>query len=342
MDNLRVCIIGVGTMGQKHLNVFATTPGAEIAGVCDLNYDSALETVAAYGPGIKCYTSYDRMIEEQQPDAVAIAVPDHLHRDPAIAAMTAGAHVLVEKPLATTLSDADAMIECAEKSDKILMVNYTHRWVPAYYTAYEKITGGELGKAAMVYAKKNDSVAIMSMWPWLRDSSPAAFLSSHDIDLTRWFIGCEAVSVYARGYKKVLRNKLGCDTYDCIQALTEFENGAFATFESSFIYPDTYPTLTDSYIQINCEDGVIELPRKAESIRVASPSSCEYPKTGIAAVIDGKIQGAFRLANEHFIDCIRTGKQPMTDGYNARQVSEIVEAIHRSLATGEIVRLPLA
>lgn len=341
MNPLRVCIIGLGAMGAKHLNVFATMPQAQVVGVCDLNRDLARKCAEEYGPGISAYDSVEEMLRELQPDAVAISVPDHAHKIPVLAALDAGAHVLVEKPLATTLADSDEMIRHAKACGKTLMVNYSHRWVPAYYLAHQKISSGELGKVAMVYAKKNDPYTIVTQWPWLKDSSPSAFLSSHDIDLTRWFVGSEVKSVYARGHKGVLKQRLGMDVYDCIQALAEFENGAVATFESSFIYPAAFPTLTDSHIQVSCEKGLVELPRQSECLHITTDESYELPKIGIAATIEGKIQGAFRLAGEHFVECVQTGKEPITSGWNSRQVSEIVEAIHRSLGTGEVIRLPL-
>jgi predicted dehydrogenase len=340
MSKLRICVIGAGAMGSLHINVFATMPETELAGIADLDAERAETEAAKYGADIKCYTDYQKMIDELKPDAVAIALPDSMHKDPVVAALSAGAHVLVEKPLATTLADSEHMIGYAKKCGRTLMVNFSHRWIPAYYKAKELVSRGEIGPVAMVYAKKDDTIGVVRKWGWLGESTSAAFLSSHDIDLTRWIIGGEAKSVYARGYKKVLA-KEGYDTYDCIQALVEFENGTFATFESGWIYPDTFPSATDSFIQITCEHGVIQLPRLSETIEVATDKAYIYPKIAIASMINGKVQGAFRLSLEHFIECVKTGREPITSGYQARQVAEIVEGIHRSIKTGEVVKLPL-
>jgi len=230
------------------------------------------------------------------------------------------------------------MIAAAEQCGRILMVNYSHRWVPAYYLAHQQIITGELGQPLMAYTKKDDTIDVVDEWPWLQNSSPAAFLSSHDIDLARWMIGGEAVTAYAQGAKKVLKETRGYDTYDCIQALVKFDNGAFATFESGWIYPNTYPTRTDSYIQITCERGVIQLPRCSEALEIAAESGYRYPRLGITAEIEGRVLGAFRTAHEHFYACIRDGREPLTTGRNARGVAEIIDAIHRSLASGEVER----
>lgn len=340
MGKLRICVIGSGAMGSLHINVFSTMSETEVVGIADFDIERAKTEASKYSDSIKCYTDYQKMIDELKPDAVAIAVPDSMHKDPVVAALSAGAHVLVEKPLATTLADSDQMIEYAKKCGKTLMVNFSHRWIPAYFKAKELVAGGEMGPVAMVYAKKDDTIGVVKKWGWLSESTSAAFLSSHDIDLIRWIVGSEAKSVYARGYKKVLV-KEGYDTYDCIQALVGFENDTMATFESGWIYPDTFPSATDSFIQITCEHGVVQLPRLSETIEVATDEAYIYPKIAIATNINGKVQGAFRLSLEHFIECIKMGKEPITSGYQARKVAEIVEGIHRSIKTGEVVKLPL-
>jgi predicted dehydrogenase len=340
MNKLRVCVIGVGTMGSLHLNVFATMKETEVVGVADIELEKAETQATLYGKSIKCYTDYRKMIDELKPDAVAIAIPDSMHKEPVLAALAAGAHVLVEKPLATKLADSDQMIEYAKKCGKTLMVNFSHRWIPQYFKAKELVAEGKMGPVAMVLAKKDDTIGVIRKWKWLSDSTPAAFLSSHDIDLIRWIIGSEARSVYARAYKKVVV-KEGYDTYDCSQAIVEFENGSIATFESGWILPDSFPTATDSFIQITCEHGVIQIPRLSDNLEVATDESYTYPKISIAAMINGKVQGAFRLSLEHFVECVTGGKEPMTEGYQARQVSEIVEGITRSIETGEVVKLPI-
>jgi len=340
MQTIKIGIIGLGAMGAKHLSVYSSIPQTKVVGITDINLERAKTFSEKYG-NIPFFNDYEKMIEKTKPDAVVIAVPDAAHAKPVKTALAVGVHVLVEKPLATSLTDANDMIAFAKECNKILMVNFTHRWVPAYFKAKQVARTGELGEIVMAYAKKNDPINVVRQWPWLKDSSPAAFLSSHDIDLVRWFLGCEAKSVFARGHKSVLKKEFGYDTWDCIQASVEFENGAITVFESSFIYPAKFPTYTDSYIQLSFEKGVIQMPRLSEGFEIATNESYELPKIGIAIDYDGDIQGAFRMAAEHFIHCVVTGEEPITSGWHSRQVSEIVEGIHRSLDSGKIISLPI-
>lgn len=340
MNKLRVCVIGSGTMGSLHINVFSTMSDTEVVGIADCNLERAKAEASKYGENIKCYTDYQKMFDDLKPDAVAIAIPDSMHKDPVMAALSAGIHVLVEKPLAIKLEDSDQMIDYAKKSGKTLMVNFSHRWIPAYFRTKELVDEGKMGQVAMVLAKKDDTIGVVRKWGWLAESTPAAFLSSHDIDLVRWIIGSEAKSVYARAYKKVVV-KEGYDTYDCSQAIVEFENGSIATFESGWIFPDTFPTLTDSFIQVTCEHGVVQIPRLSDNLEVATDESYSYPKMSICTMMNGKVQGAFRSSLEHFVECVRSGKEPLTSGYQARKVAEIVEGITRSIETGEVIKFPI-
>ncbi|MCL6591499.1 MAG: Gfo/Idh/MocA family oxidoreductase [Firmicutes bacterium] len=341
MAEIRMGVIGVGTMGKMHAEVYYRLPQTRLVALADINLERAKEVAAGMGGNIRCYDDYEKLLGDPEIDAVSIALPDHVHKEPVIAALQAGKHVLVEKPLATTLADCDRMLKIADVSGKILMVNYTHRWAPPYAKAKELLTEGKLGNPIMAYARKSDVIKVVTeLWPWLADSTPPAFLSSHDIDLVRWFFESEAKSVYARGVRRVLQNK-GINTLDAAQALVEFENGAIATFESGWIYPNTFPTYTDSYIELVTERGVIHLDRKQEIVEVADEDTFSFPKISISCRIDGRLEGAFKWCLEHFIQCIKENKEPYTSGRNARQVAEIVEAIHRSIESGQPVSLPL-
>ena len=341
MSEIRIGVIGVGTMGRMHAEVYRALPQTKLVALADSNLERAKEIAALADDHVRCYDNYEKLLRDPEVDAVSIALPDSAHKEPVTAALQAGKHVLVEKPLATTLADCDRMLEVAKSSGKILMVNYTHRWAPPYAKAKELMASGKLGGPIMAYARKSDVIKVVTeLWPWLAESTPPAFLSSHDIDLVRWFFESEAKSVYARGVKRVLKGK-GIDTLDVAQALVEFENGAIATFESGWIYPDTFPTYTDSYIELVAERGVIHLDRKQEIVEVADEDAYTFPKISISCRIDGRLEGAFKWCLEHFIQCIKENKEPFTSARNARQVAEIVEAIHRSIESGQPVSLPL-
>ena len=341
MERIKVGLIGAGSMGKMHAEVFADLPMTELVAIADLNIERAEAVANLVGKKGKCYQNYKMIIDDNEIDAVVVATPDHLHKEPVISALQAGKHVLVEKPLATTLADCNEIVATAEKSGKVLMVNYTHRWAPPYAEAKNVIDSGKIGFPVMAYARKNDTINVITEWlPWLANSTPPAFLSSHDIDLIHWFFNSEAKVVYAQAFDNILKSKK-INTLDAVQAFVRFENEAIATFESCWIYPNSFPTSTDSYIEIVFEKGVIHLDRKKEIMEVADESNFTYPKLSISHRVGGKLEGAFRSSILHFIDSIIENKKPLTSGEEARKVAEIVEAIHLSIKKGQPIFLPL-
>ncbi|HHW09812.1 MAG TPA: Gfo/Idh/MocA family oxidoreductase [Firmicutes bacterium] len=340
MTKLGAAVIGAGNMGKMHARIYKELYQAELIAVADINEERARELATAMG-GVDYYKDYTEMLKDERIEVISVTTPDHLHEEPVTACLEAGRHVLVEKPLATSLEACDRMLAAEKKAGKILMVNFNHRWAPPYAATKNQLRQGKQGRPVMAYARKNDTIWVPTgMCPWLQHSSSADFLSSHDIDLVRWFFELEVKSVYACGVKRVLKG-MGYDTYDAIQALVRFDGDAIATFESAWIYPDTYPTLTDSFIELVMERGVIHIDRQREMVDAVDNEKHYYPKSNLSCEIEGRLQGAFKYCIEHFLHCAETGAMPMTSAADARKTAEVVAAIHRSLETGQVVELPL-
>ena len=340
MNRVKVAVIGAGLMGSLHARATAESDRETLVAIADLDQSRAKRLAEQYGASAY-YADYKEMLKRENIDAICIATPDSAHAEPVLDCLAANKHVLVEKPLATTLEDSLAILEAEQKSSALLMVNYSHRWAAPYAMAKDMIASGELGKPIMLYARKNDTISVpLNMLRWAEETSPVKFLSSHDIDLAIHFFESEVAEVYAHGAKTVLAQK-GLDVYDAVQALVKFRNGAFGTFESAWIYPNTYPNPTDSYIQLVGEKGVVTLDRRTEMIEAATEGAFTYPKISITAIVGGKLTGAFKYAHDHFIDCVLTGKKPDVTAASGHHVTEVTIAIHRSIETGRPVSLPL-
>lgn len=329
MDKIGFGIIGAGIMGEKHARVFSELPYSRVVAVADLDEKKAKRVAVKYGG--RNYSDYKKLLEDPHIRAVCVATPDFLHFEPVIAALDAGKDVLVEKPLATSLSEARKIVEKAKDSKSKLMVNYTHRWAAPYANAMLSIKNGDIGEAIMAYARKNDTLWVPTeMMNWADKTSPADYLSTHDIDLVRWFFKSEIKLVYAQGVSKVLK-KRKINTEDAIQAAVKFENGAIATFESAWIYPDSFPTPTDSFIELVGTEGVIHIDRKKESVEISSKDKYSFPKISLESEIDGSLQGGFRLCLEYFLKSILEDRSPEPSAEDGLKIVEIVEAIHQSL-----------
>ena len=332
--NMRAGVIGMGTMGRFHARSYLETEGVDLVAVCDLDAGTAHEAARRHGLGPDdIYLDAGRMLREARLDLVSVATPDHLHVEPVIQAAEAGVHVLVEKPLATTLDDCDRVLDAVERAGVIAMVNFTHRRAVPYLYAKERIGRDDFGPVRMVYARKNDTWTVIERWPWLADASSAAYLSSHDLDLACWWLGTTVDEVFARGVRGRLA-ELGHDTFDAIQASVRFATGAIGTFESCWVHPKSFPTPTDSYIALVAPGARITLDRSLEIVTVGTDDGYEHPKLTLNLEIDGRLTGAFVETVRHFVDCVARRQQPSITLASSRHVAAVADAIARSLASG--------
>ncbi|WP_157248621.1 Gfo/Idh/MocA family protein [Nonomuraea typhae] len=321
LPKLRVGIIGTGIMGRGHAEVLAAHPDAELTAVSRNPLGEAA-----------VYSGYRELIASGDVDAVSITTPDHLHADMMVAAAEAGLHILVEKPFTTTVADADRAVAAIRRAGVVAMCLFNHRWVPAYAQAKEQMP--LVGEPVVGYARKNDTIFVPTeMIRWADQTSCAWFLSSHDIDLVSWLFADRVAEVFATARYGKLRG-LGIETPDAMQIQARFSRGAVATFESAWIYPNTFPTVVDSYVTVAGEDGVIQLDRQKENIQLATARGYTYPRNMLQRVVHGVPAGAYRDAIHHFVDCARTGAEPLISVESSRDVTAVLAAAHESARTG--------
>lgn len=334
---VRIGLIGLGIMGDLYARIYAAHPLASLVAVSSRRQSKIAEFEGRFGA--KGYLDYREMIDREQLDAIVIATPDDTHFEPAKKALLAGRHVLIEKPMTTIVAEADELIRLAEKSRLKIQVAFNHRWLPPYQQAKQSVSAGEIGVPLSGFARKNDTIYVPTeMISWAGNTTPAWFLSSHDIDLMRWLFASEPVEARAWGRQEVLKAR-GIPTYDMIQAQVRFANGAIATFESGWIYPNTFPSIVDSFVEVIGTAGHIHLDRKCESIEVSNPRAFTYPKNFINQEIFGRLRGAFPACLEDFLYAIIQDTQPHVSGYDGRQVTATLDAIHQSLVSDTTVRV---
>lgn len=329
LPELRIGIVGAGLMGRGHAEVLAAHPQTEITAVARRPLDHA--------PEARVFPGYQELLDSGTVDAVSITTPDHLHADVMVAAARAGVHILVEKPFTTTVADADRAVAAIRSAGVVAMCLFNHRWVPAYAQAKEQMRA--VGEPVVGYARKDDTIHVPTeMLDWADRTTCAWFLSSHDIDLMTWLYDDEVVEVFATARYGKLRGR-GIDTPDAMQIQARFGRGAVATFESAWIYPNTFPTMVDSYVTVAGESGVIQLDRQKENIQLATEDGYTYPRNMLQRVVHGVPAGAYRDAIHHFVDCAITGTEPLISVESSRHVTAVLEAAHESARTGRPVKL---
>ncbi|MGH9616137.1 MAG: Gfo/Idh/MocA family protein [Acidobacteriaceae bacterium] len=333
MEKVRIGVIGLGIMGELYVKIYAAHPLAQVIAVSSRRQSRVDEIQKQYGVEAG-YTNYRKMLERKDLDAVVIATPDAHHFIPARDVLESGKHAFVEKPFTTNVAEADDLIRIAKKMNLKIQVAFNHRWLSPYQQAKTAIAKGEIGDPLAGYARKNDTIFVATDYiDWASQTTPAWFLSSHDIDLMRWFFDSEPTEARAWGRKSVLAAR-GIDTYDIIQAQVKFASGAFATFESAWVYPNTFPSIVDSFVEVVGGAGHIHMDRKCESIEMSTAKQFSYPKGFLNLEIFGRMRGAFPSCLEDFLYAILDDTAPRVTGLEGRQVTATLEAIHKSLESG--------
>ena len=253
MKKLRVGIIGTG-MGRLHMEGYSKDPRVKIVAICDINRKEAEEFAKKYKAKY-IFTNYEKMFDMEEIDFVSIATPNYLHAPMSIAALKRGKHVLCEKPMATSLKDAKAMVEVAKEAKKKLMIHMSMRFQPRFYLMKKLIDQGVLG--GLYYGKSSwlrrrgtpvidfPSTGIMARGDWFvqKEKSGGGALMDigvHMYDLAWWMMGCpKLASVVGSSYTEVtpprFKEKGICAEVDELSTIfVKFKNGASLFSEISW------------------------------------------------------------------------------------------------------------
>lgn len=334
-------VVGAGIMGNAVGKVLQLLPNSEVIAVAE----SVKERRDKFGKDFNIsalYAAHREMLKNENLDAVAVATPDNFHKDPILDSLNAGCHVLVEKPLTTNQEEAEEVYRAVEKTGKKLQINFNHRWLSPYHKIKEMVLDGQLGNPVIAYARKNNPLFVPTemIKTWSHKTTPAWFLSCHDIDLVTWWFDADPVEAYAKGIKKVLVNK-GFDTYDGIHALVTYEGGKFATYEAVWIYPNTSPYMPDSYMELIGTKGTTQINRQAEAIDAILEEKFLCPRTFLNYKVFEKWQGAMPSAIESFLYAIENDTEPYVNAREGVRSTAVLEAIHKSLKSGKPERIKL-
>ncbi len=334
VERLRVGVVGAGYMGGRHARIYAGMPDVELVAVCDAREPVARELAEA--TGARARTELGQLLAEDRVDAVSVCTPDDAHLDACVAAARAGAHVLVEKPIATTLRDAEAIIDAAERAGVVLLVGHCLRFDPRYDHARTAVAAGELGEVQTISTRRSNTVAAQDRLGG-RCSLPL-FLGIHDYDVLRWLLGSEVERVTAESKWGLLRG-LGYPVEDANGALLRFANGALGIAELNWVLPRGFPAGGDHRADIVGSAGSLSVATLETGLRQSNQERSVLVDWGSAPIVQGQAGGMFANELRHFVDCIRRGSTPAVSPADALAALRIALAVERAAATGDAVSL---
>ena len=228
----RVAVVGTGVMGRNHARVLHELPDVEMVGVADSDKDAACQVANAHST--RAYNSLKELLDKETPDAVTIAVPTENHHEAVLEALAAGCHVLVEKPIAATLKQADELVAAAKSARKVLAVGHVERYNPAVLELKRRLDAGQLGRVYQFDAQR------LGPFPQrIRDVGVVIDLATHDLDLMRFLTGSEIVRVYAETRRKVHTTR-----EDMVSGLLRLEDGSVGLLQINWLTPTKIRQMT--------------------------------------------------------------------------------------------------
>jgi len=327
-DHLRIGVLGLGWQGGSHLANFSAMGEADLVAMCDRDPDRLVERSAEY-PGVATYTDYRQLLQDDGVDAVAIVLPDHLHREAAINALQAGKHVLLEKPMALNVEDAEAVAAAAAEAPGTFMLMLSNRWMHPFAAGKTLLDGGEFGAARYVHARLSNRIEVPTVrLPWLQNSHLAHWIGVHRLDIACWYIDSQPTRVRAVHRAGVLQSQ-GFDTIDFFQATVEFANGAVLNLDGSWILPPGHPSLVESRFYCLCDHGLIDVDRLRSELAVSGPESFDL-STPTGGVVHGQVCGFTLEASRYFVRCCQSGETPMTGAEHGVMLTRTLCAIVQS------------
>lgn len=345
---MKYALIGCGRISRNHI-IAARENKLEIVAVCDIVPENMERVLALNGleqdASIKRYTDYQQLIAENELDLVSIATESGLHAEIALFCIQAGLHVIIEKPMAMSLADADRIISLSQEKGVKVSACHQNRFNIAVQEMRKALEQGRFGKLSHgsihVRWNRNQEYYTQAPWrgTWAQDGGALMNQCIHGIDLLRWTFGDEVESVYGVT-KQQFHHYLEAE--DIGMAVVKFKNGAVATIEGT---TNVYPQNLEETLYVFGENGTVKLGGKStnnidvwdfadETDADAGNKSLEEQTSNVYG------NGHARLFAD-VIDAIQTDRVPYVDAYAGRRALELVLAIYKSQKTGEVVQFPV-
>jgi predicted dehydrogenase len=321
---VRVGVVGLGYWGPNLARNLAAIPGCELTWLCDASADARRKLERSI-PGARSTPDIAELLGDPGLDAIVLATPVPSHAELAIAALEAGKHCFVEKPLATTAEDAERVLAAAQQAGKVLMVGHLLEYHPAVSRLKELIDSDELGGLYYIYGNRLNLGQLRS------EENALWSLGAHDVSVALHLIGEEPIECQARGASYVRKG-----VEDVVFCYLRFPSGTVAHLHLSWLDPhkERRITVVGSQKMATFDDMLIEgkLTIYDKGFDEDTRSWGEYiARSGDTFSPRIPNLEPLRIECEHFLECVRTGATPRSDGHSGLRVVRVLERLQRSL-----------
>ena len=328
---IKAAVIGCGSMGQNHIRNYAEIDDVDLVAVCDVDLERARKFSKKYG--CKAYDNYLEMINKEKPDVVSVVVPTKLHKKVAVDVLNKKVNILLEKPIAPNIKDAEEIINAAKKNKVKLMIGHIERFNPAVIEAKQRILNKELGKLIEITAVRVGPFAAR-----IRDVGVITDLTIHDIDTVKFLTESKIKEVY--GFTS---SKINSDREDLFFGLARFDNGIVASFQTNWMTPTKIRET-----RIVGEKGMFKIDYLTQDLYFYENAYFNNVPTYdevLRGVLEGKmvkykINKIEPLRNEilHFIDAVKHNKEPAVSGEVGLEKLRVALKFIESSKKKEVIR----
>lgn len=345
---MRYALIGCGRISTNHVKA-AVSNQLEIVAVCDVVKEHMGQVLLKHGleqdSTIKRYTNYHQMLEENEIDLISIATESGLHGQIALDCIRQGINVIIEKPMAMSLKEADQIIALSEEKGVKVSACHQNRFNLAVQEMRKALETGRFGKlshgSVHVRWNRNQEYYKQATWrgTWAQDGGALMNQCIHGIDLLRWMMGDEVESVYGVT-KQQFHNYLEAE--DVGMAVVKFRNGTVATIEGT---TNVYPQNLEETLYLFGEKATVKLGGKStNNIDVwefADETDTDKKNKGLEEATSNVYGNGHTSLFADVIDAIENDRKPYVDAYAGRRALEMILAVYKSQKTGEIVKFPV-
>jgi predicted dehydrogenase len=318
---IKVAAIGIGNMGRNHVRVLMDIPEVEMVGVADPDVETATIAVRKYG--LPVYDNHTQLLDEQMPQAVIVAVPTIHHREVCLAAFERKMHVLVEKPIATTVEEGRELINAAKDAQAVFAVGHIERFNPVVIELKRRMDAGELGRVFMIHARRQSPFPSR-----IKDVGVATDLAIHELDIMRFLANSSVVRLSSE-ISQVLNHST---REDIVFGLLRFENGVLGILDVNWVTPTSVRELT-----ITGELGMFVVNYLSQELFFHENSAAYKPLDG--SIWDFSVQAGnmtrfqiprrepLRNELEDFIHAVNAGREPQVTGQDGLKALELARKI---------------
>ena len=345
---MKYALIGCGRISTNHIKA-AVNNNLEICAVCDVVPQHMELLLEKHGlsmdSSVRRYTDYKKMIAEIKPDLVSIAAESGVHAEIALFCIDHGIHVIIEKPMAMSMEDANEIIRRSEVKGVKVCACHQNRFNIAVQEARQALEQGRFGKLSHgsihVRWNRNKDYYTQAPWrgTWAQDGGALMNQCIHGIDLLRWMLGGEIEEVYGQT-RQQFHDYLEAE--DVGMAVVKFKNGAIATIEGT---TNVYPQNLEETLYLFGEKGTVKIGGKStNNIDVwnfADETDKDRKNKGLEEATSNVYGNGHTSLFADMIKAIEDNRKPYVDAYAGRDALELVLAIYKSQKEGKAVRLPL-